>query len=508
MHARRHGTALTLALSLLAASPLVASRQPVQAGASAAALFATAATPIDSRFGVVEAWRQPQQAATIRVGWERLTLWWKAFQPTGPTSWNAFATGRDHYINHEVAAGRELVGELIATPDWAAVQPKQHANAVPQGLYLPYNDPRNYWGHFVSLMAKHYAGRIDSWIIWNEVNIPSGQFATWKGSVADYAQLVKVASLAAKHANPKAKIILAGDPYFYDHGAFFQTLLGDLTQGADAAAHGAYFDAANLHLYNRALDYTTIIPAYRAMLAQHGLAKPIWIGETNAIPYNDPVRPYQRANYFASLDDQASYIVEAFAIALANGVSKIEVNRMIDGTDFVAGGEPFGLLRNDRSPRPAYFAYRTVTSLFNGVSSASYSADAATGIDSVTLHKPGAIITVAWDQKPTAAAITIAALGGATGVYSKLGAFSPASAQGGQFHFTLAPATGNTDQHDRGDYVIGGSPLILVQTMQEPAAPSPDNTRRRPHPEDAGASRMQRDKCRYHDINGLRRRYG
>jgi hypothetical protein len=140
---QRYG-GLALTLALFASSPVVSSLTTAHAGSSAASVFAQPGTPVDSRFGVVEAWREPAQAATIRVGWERLTLWWKAFQPTGTNSWNSFATGRDHYINKEVAAGRQLVGELIATPDWAAVHPAQHANSVPKGLYLPYNDPRNY----------------------------------------------------------------------------------------------------------------------------------------------------------------------------------------------------------------------------------------------------------------------------------------------------------------------------------------------------------------------------
>ena len=30
-------------------------------------------------------------------------------------------------------------------------------------------------------MAQHYQGRIDTWIIWNEVDISGGQWHTWNG---------------------------------------------------------------------------------------------------------------------------------------------------------------------------------------------------------------------------------------------------------------------------------------------------------------------------------------
>jgi hypothetical protein len=419
---------------------------------------------VDPRFGVVEAWRAPGHATEIGVGWERIGLWWKALQPAGPNSWNSFATGRDHYINKELAAGRQLVGELINTPDWAATNVRYHGTSVPKGLYLPYNDPNNYWGHFVSLIAKRYAGRINDWIIWNEVNIPSGKYSTWKGSVADYAQLVKVAYLAAHQANPRARIVLFGDPYWYDHGAFFSKLLADLVNEPNSATHNAYFDVANLHLYNRPRDYITILTLYRKMLAVHHLQKPIWIGETNAIPYNDPHRQYPRSGFFATLNDQASYIIEAFAIAISFGVPRIEVNRMVDGTDFIAGGEPCGLLRNDMSARPAFWAYRTAASLFAGVTSGTLSLNAKTGVYTVTLRKPGSTITVAWDQSPKPAMVNIRALAPTATNYTKLGTSHALRAVSRAYALRLAPATGNTNPEDPKDYVMGGSPVILVQS--------------------------------------------
>jgi hypothetical protein len=311
--------------------------------------------------------------------------------------------------------------------------------------------------------VKRYAGRIDDWILWNEVNIPSGQFATWKGSVADYAQLVKVGYLAAHRANPNARIILFGDPYWYDHGKFFNSLLDNLAHQPGSAANDGYFDVANVHLYNRPLDYATIIPLYKKMLARHHLQKPIWISETNAIPYNDPVRLYPRSSYFATLDDQASYMIEAFSIAISMGVERVEVNRMVDGTDFKAGGEPFGLLRNDMSARPAFFGYRTAVDLFSGVTSGKLSIHAASGVYTVTLHKPGATITVAWDQHPKPATVSIPALSSTATVYTKFGVSRAVRASARGYHFPLDAATGNTDPQNTKDYVMGGNPVILVQ---------------------------------------------
>jgi hypothetical protein len=420
-------------------------------------------TTPDPRFGVVQAYQDPKAATALGVGWERYTFWWKAIQPDGPTSYNLWATDRDHQINSEIAAGRQITGLLINTPDWAAANPSQHGNSIPKGLYLPYNDPHNYWGNFVKLIVAHYKGKINSWILWNEVTITKGQWCTWHGSVADYAQLTKVAYLAAKSVNPQAQIVLYGDPYWYDHGAFFTKLMAALSSDPQAAANHDYFDAANLHLYSRPSDYQTIITLYNSIMAKYGIDKPMWLSETNALPYNDPIRSYAKSGFFGTMDDQASYIIEAFSLALALNVAHIEVNRMVDGTDFKAGGEPFGLVRNDKTVRPEYYAYQAATALYAGVTDGMIAYDKATGIYVVTLHKPGQTLTVTWNQHPTAQTVTIPATGGQAAAYDKMGNGNAVQAKNGAYTFTLAPATDNSNPADPNDYVIGGSPVVLVQ---------------------------------------------
>ena len=184
--------------------------------------------------------------------------------------------------------------------------------------------------------------------------------------MADYAQLTKVAYLAAKSVNPQAQIVLLRRPLLVRPRRLFYQTDGDLSHDPHAAANHDYFDDANLHLYSRPSDYQTIITLYNQIMAQYGIHKPIWLSETNAIPYNDPIRTYAKAGFFGTMDDQASYIIEAFSLALALNVQHIEVNRMVDGTDFKAGGEPFGLLRNNKTARPEYYAYQAATALYRG----------------------------------------------------------------------------------------------------------------------------------------------
>ncbi len=426
-----------------------------------ALLTAPRSPTVDSRFGIVQPYEAPRQAAMLPIGWERMPFWWKELQKTGPESWDPFATDHDRTINQELSMHRHIVGLLINTPDWAAAQPSLHGASPPKGLYLPFDNPGNYWGHFVGLIARRYAGRIDDWIIWNEVNIPSGHWHTWGGTTADYAQLLKVAYLAAKAANPRARIILAGDPYWYDHGAFFADLLHRLSLDRSARASNDYFDITNLHLYSRPTDVIAIVKWYRSTMRAAGVEKPIWISETNAIPYDDTVRMYSRGGFRASLDDQASFVVQALALDIAEGVQRVEINRMIDGADFAAGGEPFGLVRNDGSARPEFYAYRTVATLFAGATGGTVSFSPLDGVYIVTLRRPGATVQILWDQRPRPAVATVP-VSTTSMAYDKFGQRLRLFSSAGTAHVHLARATGNTDSADPADYVIGGNPIIVV----------------------------------------------
>lgn len=417
---------------------------------------------VDPRIGIEEAFRAPARAATVPIGWERIPFFWSEVQKDGPGTWNAFAMDHDRAIDRELRAGQQIVGLLISTPLWAAAQPSLRTISPPKGLYLPYDSPDNYWGQFVRQIVKRYEGRITDWIIWNEVNIGSGQWRTWGGSSADYAQLLKVAYLAAKSVSPHARIVLAGDPYWYDHGAFFTKLLRTLHSDPAAAAHGYYFDAANLHLYSRPADTPEVVRWYRATMASVGITRPIWIAETNVVPYNDTVRPYPFGNFRATTDQQTSYVIQELALSLAVGVQRIEINRMIDGTDFQAGGEPFGLVRNDTTVRPAFLAYRTAATLFSGTSGGAFTVDSTTGVYTVRLRRPHATVTVLWDQRPAAASIQVA-VNARTQIYDRFGQRLAPVVRHGSATITLAGSTGNTNAADPNDYVIGGTPVIVVQ---------------------------------------------
>ena len=207
----------------------------------------------DPRIGIDETSSREDLADTLGARWTRIPFVWNYVEPAAPTApiplsaatwpahWNPFvlgSQGSDAVIDSEVARGRAVVGLLLGTPAWARQNVAWGEASVPRNIDKPWNDPQNYWGTYCYKMARHFAGRIDDWVFWNEVSIPpgangaNGVWTQWRGTSAQYARLLEVAYQAIHTANHRARVILYGDPYWYDRGAYLQDLLG-LLAGAN-----------------------------------------------------------------------------------------------------------------------------------------------------------------------------------------------------------------------------------------------------------------------------------
>ena len=422
---------------------------------------AYAVGPPDPRFGAVEAFEAPDQATLAGVGWERILFWWYQLQPNGPEDWN------EHYFPDEIlererTQGREVVGLLNNTPHWAT--DGDPLRGVPRGLYLRHDDPNNLWSAFVRRIVSRYAGRIDHWIIWNEPDVWDEEHVghTWAGSVEDYYQLLKVAYLAAKDANPNCVIHLTGLTYWWDwvygRRQYFERFLDVVAQDPTAPQHNHYFDIVTLHIYFKPQTVCEITSFFRQTMQEHGLDKPIWINETNAAPSHDPSRPVHNPRFVISLDEQASYIIQACALGLAAGVERIAVYKMIDKPgDVHANPEPYGLVRADGSLRPAFHAYQVVTNYFAGVLKASLVRRGE--IDQVTIDRGERTTTVLWNRSPVTRTVAVQAIAPQAILVDKEGQSRTLTPDVGQYVLTLAGALCS----DPSGCFIGGSPLLLVE---------------------------------------------
>lgn len=469
----------------------------------------------DSRrfFGATETLWQSRRAQLAGVRWSRVVFYWSEVQPRGPREWRAHYYLRDDIIRRERNNGVEIVGLLMGTPEWAARDPQQSVRSVPAGLDLPLDDPRNYWSTFVRRMAREYRDRIDTWIIWNEPDIqptdPNAQYHAFAGDAADYARLLRTGYLSAKQGNPNARVLFAATTYWGDvnHGRalFLERVLDVLQEDPQAAAHGYYFDALAINLYSSPDDLRRLAGVYRDVLAKYSLEKPLWITETNAVPYDDPSQGLSRDQdgLRVSMEQQASFVIQAYAMGLAAGYERMAFHSMMDRDTM---DEVWGLVRNDGSLRPAFIAYQTAARYLSGTERVHFapierstwhwsrdgfvpnwqvyrvSLDRASSAPlpprpngDTAQEKPnlGTVqrISVLWNGDGTTLKIGVRRAGTRGTLLDKYGRSVSLGADDEHWLITLPAAEAHSPLDPEGYFFIGGDPLILVEENVQPSAP-------------------------------------
>lgn len=459
--ARRRRAFLLLILSLLVLIPIfgpAAAQTDLPPAEKPTAEPTAVPRPLDERFGIIESYEDPALAARLRVGWTRVRFQWAEVQPHGPDDWRPPLD--DKALAAELAAGREVVGLLIGIPDWA-----RDRQGLPRGLSLPQDDPDNMWAAFVAETVSRYAGRIDRWIIWNEPDIADADAPghTWDGDIEAFAQLQRTAYLSAKAANPAAVVHLSAFTYFWDPG-YFARLLDVLAADPAAEAHHSYFDVATAHLYFQPNMIYNILYAFRRVLDVRGLDQPIWLVETNAPPMDDPYWPVRNWTLAVTMNEQAAFVPQALAAALAAGVERIAVYKLQDTPDDrQANPEPFGLIRWDGSRRPAYDTYRVAIRQMSGVLAAER--ERWDGVGQVRLLQAGQTTTVLFARLPAPQQAQVAATAGTAELVDMWGHRESIEADGGVFTVELPPALCT---QTIADYcMIGGTTYYLIQERQE-----------------------------------------
>ena len=431
---------LTLA-GLLAASPLRSAAQP---------------SPPDPRFGIVEAYVNSAAATEAGAGYTRIILRWDVIQPAGVNDWKP-ANVPDPYIEAELAAGREVAAVLIGTPVWATADGSDSPKAVPD---------MSYWEQFVRRVAQQYRGRIRHWIIWNEPDVwdASHPGHTWAGSEADYYRLLKTAYLTIKGVDPTLQVHVAGLTYFWDaeHGRrqYLERLLDVILADPEAASYGYYFDAVGYHLYFDPRRSLEIISEVQGLLGARGvMAKQIWINQTNAPPSEDPQEPPTSAPRFRiTLEEQSAFVIQEYALAFAGGADRVGFYKMRNSADHPESIEPYGLLRADDSRRPAFEAYKVVTTYLRDFRAVQW--QHLDDVYAVTFDRGGTTTTVLWTMSRTPVPFTVRAIAPQATLVNEQGQTQVLTATEGMYALELPGAICTEDTN----CFIGGAPRLLVET--------------------------------------------
>ena len=426
-------------------------------------------TPADvNRFGIVEGFWFPEVTCDLGVGWERIIFDWSQHQPNGPDDWHTLNVD-DRWLKAADACNREVVALLKNTPAWATNG--DPGVGVPRGLDLPLDDPGNVWANFVRRAVDYYASRgVYRFIIWNEPDISRETYGyEFSGDLDDYYQLLRVAYLAAHEANPAVRIHLAGTTYWHDvnegRRPYFERLIERIAADPDAAEHGYYFDVMSLHIYFRSQSVYDLVSTVRTLLDENGLQdKAIWINETNAAPTIDPAWPVQRPQFPLDLTQQASFIMQGSALALAAGVERMAVYKLYD-QQLPSGNESFGILGPaDAEPRPAYYAWRTAIEYLQDVTSAQLVQHDAVSIVALE-HGNGRQTLVAWARTEQPVSIEIPVNGGKLYQVNHFGTQQLVQPSDDVQQISLPGATCDTEGENPEGCFIGGVPVLLLTSQ-------------------------------------------
>ena len=491
MHSRSWLLALLAAIVLVTSFPAPLTFAAEPRAATMAPL--PAVDTDDGRFGMVQGMVQPDLAFQAGSRWDRIIFPWSLIQRDGPNAWTQLYF-TDEAIRSEARRGVTIAAILIYTPQWASPTPEKGRPVdPPRGLELKWNDPNNLWGQFVRKVVDRQRGVVNHWIVWNEPDLYTpGLRYTFDGSFEQYAQLLKVAYLNVKDVNPDAKVILGGFAYWWDkehqRPPFLGPLLEVIGRDPDRQRNNHYFDIVSVHTYTAPLNSFAEPMIMRDILALRNMKKPIWIGESNVIPHDDLKNPLAAGQFRASLDQQASYIIQAMAMAVAADVERYAVYK---ATDEKAENdtELWGLIRNDGSTKPSYVAFQVGARYFANVKSAVFSWP---GVDKpssqqyhdildsneyrtqfiwpsqvaqVTMERGDHRTTVVWNTSPEAVTHNVVATAKEATVITKYGKTDTIKAKSGVYSLDLAPSSHNADPRDPSIYMIGGDPLIVDEVV-------------------------------------------
>jgi hypothetical protein len=255
---------------------------------------------------------------------------------------------------------------------------------------------------------------ITHWEMWNE---PDFSFF-WNGTINDYARLLQVGYLAARAADLNAKVLFGGLMY-WEKPDWLSNVLSALqtttswSSRALSQANNYYFDVLPWHWYGYPDELYQVVVGARKLLEQRGIrGKQLWVNEANLPVCGDPLvrgpTACEKLKFFGSVNEQAAYVWQLFALGFAAGLDRIFVFQLYDDG---AGekGERFGLVRNDHSRRPSYLAYQMAAHYFRDVTWANRGMEGPT--NTVTLLTKDKRVMVLWNESPTPATVKVAATG-------------------------------------------------------------------------------------------------
>lgn len=216
------------------------------------------------------------------------------------------------------------------------------------GLSPHTDNGRKAFANFAEQAVEHYKGKQIIWEIWNE---PNGGFWKPKPNADNYSKLAIETINAIRSKDKNAFIIspaLSGFDYSY---------LNSLGK----AGLFKYIDAVSIHPY-RPKNPETVISDYkklRELIQKYSHNKDIQIFSSE----------WGYSTSWENINDmkQAQYCIRGYLTNIMSGVNlSIAYDWRDDGTDKNNAEHNFGTVYNDLTPKPTYYAIKTMTTTLDG----------------------------------------------------------------------------------------------------------------------------------------------
>ncbi len=339
----------------------------------------------ESRFGVnggIEQFSDELRGAGIDITREWIS--WGQIEPReGEFDWSAM----DEKVRKANSAGIDILGDFVGMPSWASQGELKCASELKQ-KYLLQNKKKgqpppflkasdfcapkdiNDFKQFAKAVAqrydgKHGRGEMKYIEILNEVTLP--QFYDFKDPENPYELWLVNGFQAIKEGNPQAQVLIGGFVNPLDARKFIDRMLKDYHQ---------YYDIINFHIYSK--EDAILIQAtqyLKGRMQTFGVNKPVWITETATLT---------KPGDTEGRNQVARGVTKRYVMAFAEGVQKVfwwplmalpapdeSPGKVTMNQKVVSMALAWGLKgSHDFHPRPAYEAYRVMTSKLGGFSAA------------------------------------------------------------------------------------------------------------------------------------------
>ena len=355
----------------------------------AATLFAFALLVVtlsaqDVRFGaqmhLAQGWDQSliPQAAQGGIGSVRDELYWGNIEQT-PGNY-VFPQMYDDYM---AALAANNISPLIEL---------DFANPNYDGGLAPFDDEGfNAYANYCTAVLDHYGDQIQAVEIWNEYDVTTYTAGPAMDDLAGtYTQMLAAAYTAIKSSHPDVTVVGGGTPWL--DVPFWQGLCADggLNYLDVASIHPYRYDKPPEGIQDEIYQLRNIMKIYN-----DGQTKPIWATEIGWYTSGD--------EYSVTPQQQANYLVRAYALLMAAGVDRVYWYLYRDNPQ-IDYNSSLGLVQDDdnETPKPAYTAMATMASFLQGAHFVRAEGGMGGPAYSILFQRDdGTELRVMWATKPT-----------------------------------------------------------------------------------------------------------